>query len=143
MARFDPDNYVSVAARITAFITKYPKGSLQSEVLVNDGQRVLMRGAAYRHPDDNRPGVGHAEEMRITQTMVDKAVSRDDKRRLMSMPNYSSPIENCETSAFGRAIASLGFEVDRQIASQEEMRKVERMIANGGERAKTAKPKLS
>jgi len=40
--------------------------------------------------------------------------------------NTTSALENCETSAWGRALAAAGFEVTKGIASREEMAKVNR-----------------
>lgn len=39
--------------------------------------------------------------------------------------NYKSALENCETSAWGRALAAAGILIDKGIASSEEMSKVE------------------
>src|SRR5262249_28745958 len=53
-----------------------------------------------------------------------------EQRGVGSRANRTSHIENCETSAIGRALAMLGFEVERGIASREEMEKVRRMEAS-------------
>lgn len=102
---FAPD-YVQVNERITKFLEKYPEGSLQSEVLELTETRVVMRGIAYRTPDDPRPGIGTS------------ALSIPGKTPY----TRDSEIENAETSAWGRALAALGFEVKRAIASAEEVR---------------------
>ena len=98
------DDYVDVATRIQHFYKKYPDGSLQSSIVHDDGKRIVMRALAYRKPDDPSPGVGHAEEIR-----GDGPVNR------------TSALENSETSAWGRALAALGFEVRNGVASREEM----------------------
>lgn len=99
-------DYVDVATRIQRFYEKHPEGSLRSEILHHDKERVLIRAFAYRTPDDPAPATGHAEEVRS-----------------MGPVNRTSAVENCETSAWGRAIAALGFEVKSGIASREEMDK--------------------
>ena len=106
------DDYITVADSIAAFKSKYPEGTLQSVLLHHDNERVVMKGLAFRTPDDPCPGVGHAEEVRAA-----------------SHVNKSSAMENAETSAWGRALAALGFGVrkDGAIASKEEMDKVRRM----------------
>jgi hypothetical protein len=104
MAKIDLDKYVTVAERLVAFYEKFPEGSIRSEILQDDGKRVVMRAQAYRRPDDEVPAIGHAEEVR-----GDGPVNR------------TSAIENCETSAAGRALAMLGFEVTKGIASREEV----------------------
>jgi len=108
------DDYITVADRIVAFKTKYPEGTLQSVLLHHDNERVVMKGLAFRTPDDPCPGVGHAEEVRAA-----------------SHVNKSSAMENAETSAWGRALAALGFGVRKNgaIASREEVDKVERTEA--------------
>lgn len=103
------EDYITVADRVAAFYNKYPEGSLRAEILVDDGERLLIRARALRTPDDAAPGIGHAEEIR-----GDSPVNR------------TSAVENCETSAWGRAIAALGFEVRKGIASREEIEQAKR-----------------
>ena len=105
------DDYITVADRIVAFKAKYPEGTLQSVLLYHDNERVVMKGMAFRSPEDPCPGVGHAEEVRAA-----------------SHVNKSSAMENAETSAWGRALAALGFGVKKNgaVASMEEMDKVRR-----------------
>ena len=99
-------DYVPVNERIGAFLTKHPDGSLQSELVELSDNRVVMRAYAYRHPEDARPGIGYSSLEIPGRTPYTKG----------------SEVENCETSAWGRAIAALGFEVKRGIASAEEVR---------------------
>lgn len=98
------DNYVTVDKRIAAFYVKYPEGSLQSELLFPDENTVRCKAYAYRTPDDPRPGIGHAEEKRDAGPV-----------------NRTSAVENSETSAWGRALAALGLEVTKGVASREEV----------------------
>lgn len=102
--KFSMDDYVDVAERIRMFAEKYPEGSLQSEVEFVTGG-VLCKAFAYRTPDDQRPGVGHAFEPIPGKTPY----TRD------------SETMNAETSAWGRAIVALGFET-KKIASANEVR---------------------
>lgn len=104
---FNPteSGYVEVKDRITAFMEKYPDGSLQSEIVEFTDTIVIMKGLAYRTPGDERPGVGHSQMPIPGLTPYTK----------------NSEVENAETSAWGRAIAALGFEVKRSIASAEEV----------------------
>lgn len=70
-----------------------------------------MRAEIYRNQDDASPAAtGHAFE-----------------NRSEGYVNKTSYIENCETSAVGRALALLGYEIKRGIASREEMEKADRM----------------
>lgn len=116
MARqFDNSDYVDVAARIVEFRTKHPDGSLQPADPLNpyrveniDGRTfIVYTAAAYRSPDDPRPGMGVAWEPFPGQTNFTK----------------NSELQNAETSAWGRAIvAALAADTKRSIASAEEVR---------------------
>ena len=99
------DDYIEVNERIMAFYAKYPEGSLQTEIHTLTDSLVVMCARAYRNPTDPRPGTGWSS-LQIPGTT-----------------NFTrgSEIENCETSAWGRAIASLGFEVKRGIATKQEV----------------------
>lgn len=97
--------YVEVADRIVAFYERYPEGSLQSAIYHLDSEIVVMQAWAYRTPDDVRPGIGWSSMLIPGSTPYTKG----------------SEIENTETSAWGRAIAALGFEVRRGVASRDEI----------------------
>ena len=105
MSNFAED-YIPVAERITAFYAKHPDGSLQGEMVELSETRVVIRGYAYRTPDDIRPGIGYSSLVIPGSTPFTRG----------------SEVENCETSAWGRAIAALGFEVKRGVATAEEVR---------------------
>ena len=119
MSGFDMDGYVPVAERIDAFVAKHPEGSLQSEIVELTESRVTVKAYAYRSPDDPRPGIGHSSLDIPGKTSFTRG----------------SEIENAETSAWGRAIASLGFEVKRGIASREEARNKQPEPRSRGERS--------
>lgn len=102
---FNLEDYVGVNERIIAFKEKYPEGVLQSEIVELTDKRVVIKAAAYRTPDDIRPGIGHSA---------------------LGIPGATpytrgSELENAETSAWGRAIAALGFEVKKGIATRGEV----------------------
>ena len=104
-------DYIDVAARIVEFRTKHPNGSLQQVSLsfqqVADAWWVIYTAAAYRTPDDERPGIGTAWEPVPGKTNF----TRD------------SELQNAETAAWGRAIvAALAADTKRGIASAEEVR---------------------
>lgn len=105
------DAYVDVATRIVEFRNQYPTGSLQQlkyEVLEVGGKAFLaFTAAAYRTPDDERPGIGTAWEPIPGPT----SFTRD------------SEMQNAETAAWGRAIvAALAADTKKGIASSEEVR---------------------
>lgn len=106
-------DYVTVAERIEKFYEKHPTGRINTTIIEHDAERgfILFRAEVFRNPDDAMPSsTGHAYEYR-DGGYVQK----------------TSYIEVCETSAVGRALALLGLEVKRGIASREEMQKQDRM----------------
>ena len=96
-------NYVEVNQRIKGFRMLYPEGSIQTEILSNVDGVVLMKASII---DDKGVllGTGHAFE-----------------KESSSYINKTSYIENCETSAVGRALAMCGIGIDTSIRSAEEV----------------------
>ena len=106
-----PLDYIDVATRIVEFREKYPTGSLQQVkyefVQVANKEWVIYTAAAFRTPDDIRPGMGTAWEPIPGPTNF----TRD------------SEVQNAETAAWGRAIvAVLAADTRKGIASSEEVR---------------------
>jgi hypothetical protein len=106
-----PLDYIDVATRIVEFRGKFPQGSLQQvryEILtVGERTFITYTAAAYRTPDDARPGIGTSREPVPGPT----SFTRD------------SEMQNAETAAWGRAIvAVLAADTKRGIASAEEVR---------------------
>lgn len=94
--------YIEVNERIKAFRKVFPMGFIRSEMLSNEN------GVCVFHAEcgvgDTILGVGHAYE-----------------KETSSFINKTSYIENCETSAVGRALGMAGFGIDTSIASAEEV----------------------
>lgn len=115
MANFNLDNYVPVNERLEKFYKDFPTGRVVTEMIQHDMDTgfVLFRAAVYRGLEDAEPSAtGHAFE-----------------RQGEGYVNKTSYIENCETSSVGRALALLGYEITKGIASREEMAKVQRQSA--------------
>tara|TARA_R110002012_G_scaffold250111_1_gene427770 strand:- start:765 stop:1532 length:768 start_codon:yes stop_codon:yes gene_type:complete len=82
--------YTEVFVRVEQFRMAFGETmGIDTNILVDDGKRVVVK-AIVTH-EGNIIGSGMAEEIRGS-----------------SMVNKTSAIENCETSAIGRALASLG-----------------------------------
>lgn len=114
---YDISDYITVNERVAAFHEAYPDGSLQSDwrlVELDGKQTLIVKAYAYRDRDDKRPGIGHATEPLPGLTKFTR----------------NSELMVGETSAWGRALAALGFEVRRSIASREEVQN--RQDADGG-----------
>lgn len=109
------EGYIDVAERIAAFRELYPTGSLQPAdparpyriETIGDQIHIVYGAAAYRTPDDVRPGIGYAYEPYPGRTPYTRG----------------SELQNAETSAWGRAIvAALAADTKRGIASAQEVR---------------------
>jgi hypothetical protein len=95
--------YAEVNQRIKAFRMVYPNGSIATELLSNENGVCVFKASVF----DNETlllGTGHAYE-----------------KESSSFINKTSYIENCETSAVGRALAMAGFGIDTSISSAEEV----------------------
>ena len=111
MARFDLSQYSTVAERIDLFWAKYPDGRIHTELVHFTADQVVMKASVYTRFDDDLP------------TTTDYAEERPDT----SPVNRVSFVENCATSAIGRALADLGGEfTGSKRPSREEMSKVQR-----------------
>ena len=114
MANFNLDDYVPVHDRLQEFWTDNPTGRITTELLFlsEDFKNVVIKANIYRH------GAGADEP---AATGIASEVNGE------GYINKTSFIENAETSAVGRALANLGIQVKKGIASREEMQKVQRM----------------
>lgn len=100
-------NYAEVAQRVQAFRKLMPEGFITTEILSLDPDIVYMKAEAGFYDKGQKVllAVGHAFE-----------------RRDASNINKTSYIENCETSAIGRALGFIGFGSEKSIASAEEVK---------------------
>lgn len=95
-------SYAEVPQRVTAFRKLYPQGTITTEVIsIENGVCVMKASVAV---DGVILGEGTAYE-----------------KEGSSFINKTSFIENCETSAVGRALGFAGFGSDGSIASAEEV----------------------
>jgi len=96
-------DYVPVHERLTEFWKNNPAWSIRTEILESSGGKVRFRACIY---DENGilRATGHGEE-KESSTFINKA----------------SHVENCETSAIGRALGILGIGIDTSLASFEEV----------------------
>lgn len=102
-------NYVEVNERIKAFRMLYPDGLIDTQMVSNENGVCIFKAQVGYYEDDADGcirwlGIGHAYE-KEGSTFINK----------------TSYIENCETSAVGRALGMAGFGIDTSIASAEEV----------------------
>ena len=94
--------YAEVNQRIKAFRMVYPMGTIQTTLISNDNGVCIFKAIVAN--EDIVLGTGTAYE-----------------KENSSFINKTSYIENCETSAVGRALGMAGFGIDTSIASFEEV----------------------
>lgn len=110
------DNYETVADRITKFWEKYPSGAIITEIKLINETEVVVQASIFTDKTDTRPAsVDWAHETRGSSNI-----------------NRASFLENCSTSAIGRALHSAGISKDRKAprATREEMLKATRESRN-------------
>lgn len=95
-------DYAEVNQRIKAFRFLYPEGSITTDLISDDGERCVFKATVSN--GDVVIGTGTAFELKTS-----------------SFINKTSYIENCETSAVGRALAMCGIGIDISVASYEEV----------------------
>ncbi len=96
-------NYAEVNQRIKAFRMLYPNGSISTNIESLENGVVVMK-AVVKDEEEHVLGTGYAYE-KESSTFINK----------------TSYIENCETSAVGRALGMLGIGIDTSVASYEEV----------------------
>lgn len=96
-------DYVLVNERIKAFRMLHPEGDISTELLSNNDGVCVFKATVYDE-EGRRLGTGHAYE-----------------KESSSYINKTSYIENCETSAVGRALGMCGIGIDTAVASYEEV----------------------
>ena len=96
--------YVEVNTRIKYFRQNFKDWSLTSELVELTNESVLIK-AVIRNPEGRIIASGYAQEEKSS-----------------SYINKTSFIENCETSAWGRALGNLGIGIDSSVASYEEVK---------------------
>jgi hypothetical protein len=105
---FNLEDYETVEERLIKFWKDHPDGQIHTKLLDQTSGRFIVEASIFRTEADSRPWTtGLAEE-----TVQGRGV------------NATSALENCETSAIGRALANAGYATKGKRASREEMTKV-------------------
>lgn len=110
-------DYAEVNQRIKVFRMLYPSGKIDTQLLKFENGICIVQAKVY-DSESNLLGSGLAYE-KENSTFINK----------------TSFLENCETSAVGRALGMLGIGIDTSVASYEE-------VANAIEQQETFKPDI-
>jgi hypothetical protein len=105
---FNLEDYETVEERLVKFWKEHPDGRIYTEIVEHTLQRFIVKASIYRTEVDAHPWTtGFAEETVSTRGV-----------------NSTSALENCETSAIGRALANANYAAKGKRPSREEMAKV-------------------
>jgi len=105
---FNLADYETVEVRLEKFIKDYPDFRIATELEVVEKDRFIVKAYLYKTATDPVAWTtGYAEER-----VSDRGV------------NSTSALENCETSALGRALSAAGYATKGKRPSREEMSKV-------------------
>ena len=121
------EDYELVESRLRRLYTAHPQARVLTDMVHNDDRRFIVKAEVYLTPEDMTPSAtGYAEEI-VGAGFVNK----------------TSALENCETSAIGRAISNsvlcLGAPEGKR-PSRQEMEKVERYKAEPRKPAPKPRP---
>ena len=114
--------YVEVNERLRYFRENYKDWSLESSVIEKTESSITIK-ATIKDNEGRVRATGIAEEIKGS-TFINK----------------TSYVENCETSAWGRALANLGIGIDVSVASYDE---VANAITQQKPKTKKTKPTIS
>jgi hypothetical protein len=108
MGFFNLEDYETVEERLVKFWADNKSGRVFTRLLESSANRFIVEASIFRSNEDTQAwATGLAEE-----TVQGRGV------------NATSALENCETSAIGRALANAGYATKGKRASREEMTKV-------------------
>ncbi len=105
---FNLEDYETVEERLVKFWKDHPDGRISTTLVEHTLQRFIVQASVFRTEVDAPAWTtGFAEETVSTRGV-----------------NSTSALENCETSAIGRALANAGYVTKGKRPSREEMSKV-------------------
>jgi hypothetical protein len=105
---FNLEDYETVEERLVKFWKEHPDGRIETLLVDATLQRFIVKASVFRTEADAQAWTtGYAEETVSTRGV-----------------NSTSALENCETSAIGRALANAGYVTKGKRPSREEMSKV-------------------
>lgn len=118
-------DYCPVVERIKAFRQLYPEGFIKTDIVYQDEKKVVIHAQVGYYADEiHEVDIASSEMEKYTKRPVPCILAEGTAYEIEGSSNINrgSYIENCETSAVGRALGMLGIGIDTAIASADEMR---------------------
>jgi hypothetical protein len=111
---FNLSDYQTVQERIEIFWRLYPEGRIFNDIVLTNETEVIIKCSVWKNANQQLPDVTDFAQEPITKTGI----------------NATSAVENCATSATGRALSLLGGELSpsKKRASSAEMSKRGRVL---------------
>lgn len=107
---FNLADYEPVDSRIHKFWAEHPDGRIHTEIVLINETEIVIKASIYADKDDMRPvAIDFAQETRNSSPI-----------------NKVSFVENCSTSAIGRALATYAYSAKGKRPSQTEIEKAQR-----------------
>tara|TARA_B100000212_G_scaffold85976_1_gene62623 strand:+ start:5161 stop:6072 length:912 start_codon:yes stop_codon:yes gene_type:complete len=131
MAKFNLDNYETVEDRLKVFWKDNPNARISTEIahITPEGTCVTIRAEIYKQEEDARP--------------VSTGIAQETKGQ-GGFANADAWMENCETSAIGRALANWKYQGSGKARpSKEEMSKVGNSKDNVGKQETPKKKQVA
>jgi len=122
MAKFNLENYETVEERLKIFWKDNPNARISTEIahITPEGTCVTIRAEIYKQEEDARP--------------VSTGIAQETKGQ-GGFANTDAWVENCETSAIGRALANWKYQGSGKARpSQQEMSKIGNSKDNVGKK---------
>jgi hypothetical protein len=111
---FNLADYQTVQERIEIFWRLYPEGRIFNDIVLTNETEVIIKCSVWKNANQQLPDVTDFAQEPITKSGI----------------NATSAVENCSTSATGRALSLLGGELSpsKKRASSSEMSKRGRVL---------------
>lgn len=123
MATFDPKDYVQVNERVSLFYKDHPKGRIHTKLIKLDDDRVVAEAYVWKRSLEEIvkliPASAEITDSLKELLLTPDGVGQAEEVRAIGHVNKTSAAENAETSAIGRALAHMGYEVSKSLSSKE------------------------
>lgn len=126
MGKFKLEDYSPVDERLVLFRSDNPDGRIITDVVeYSETNKVVIKASLFKNKEEQKDSL-------ILATGIAEETPE-------GYVNATSRVENCETSAIGRALANAGYSGSKNRPSREEMKKVERLSSPKDDTPSSAK----